>query len=448
MRKNKAEGRGKNIKKSLKRKGTVLDKALSLEFDYEKNQGKHPEDYTMGSGARLWWKCDKGHSWDAVVHNRANGSGCPFCAGKRPVVGVNDLATVNPSLASEFDCEKNKGIDVTQLTAFSNKKIWWRCARNHSWQAMVNSRTRGNGCPYCADKRPIVGINDLQTVNPKLASEFDSEKNGSLRVENLTYGSKRSIWWRCGKGHSWRASVSNRNKGRDCPYCSGRLAIIGVNDLKTVNPVLAAEFDIEKNTAVNIEELKANSGKKVIWRCKKGHNWAATVCNRSKGYGCPYCFGRLAVTGVNDLATVNPELAAEFDVEENKGINLKTLSSHARKKVAWKCNKGHKWVASVYSRSYGNGCPYCSGYYAIPGVTDLGTLFPDVAKEFDVLENKGINISDLCPNSGKKVKWKCEYGHSWVAKVYSRVSGNRCPKCSKLINYSDKEIPNEESLVE
>ena len=37
---------------------------------------------TTGSHQKLWWKCSKGHAWEAVVYNRTSegGSGCPFCA--------------------------------------------------------------------------------------------------------------------------------------------------------------------------------------------------------------------------------------------------------------------------------------------------------------------------------------------------------------------------------
>jgi hypothetical protein len=48
------------------------------------------------------------------------------------------------------------------------------------------------------------------------------------------------------KGHEWKTSISNRNKGHGCHYCSGQKAIPRFNDLQTVNPNLANEWNYEK----------------------------------------------------------------------------------------------------------------------------------------------------------------------------------------------------------
>ena len=86
----------------------------------------------------------------------------------------------------------------------------------------------------------------------------------------------------------------------------------GVNDLATVNPALAAEFAEDLNAGLTAKDIAAHSRKKVIWRCAtKGHVWSATVDSRSK-CGCPFCSGKRPVVGETDLATVNPDLAAEL----------------------------------------------------------------------------------------------------------------------------------------
>lgn len=49
--------------------------------------------------------------------------------------------------------------------------------------------------------------------------------------------------------------------------------IIGKNDLLSCNPELAAEYDKEKNVE-SIENIFAQSGKKVWWKCKNcGYEW-------------------------------------------------------------------------------------------------------------------------------------------------------------------------------
>ena len=67
----------------------------------------------------------------------------------------------------------------------SDKKVWWKCAKGHSWKALVYAR-KYSGCPVCAGRMVIPGVNDVKTIMPKLADEWDYEKNGDYRPENIT----------------------------------------------------------------------------------------------------------------------------------------------------------------------------------------------------------------------------------------------------------------------
>ena len=160
------------------------------------------------------------------------------------------------------------------VTAHSDKKYYWKCKEGHSWQTTPNSRSRGHGCPYCTGQLPIVGETDLATVNPELAAEWDYERNEGITPDMVTAYSNKSVFWKCAKGHSWVATINNRTKGYNCPYCSGRMAIVGETDLATLNTKLASEWDYERNKGVTPEMATAHSDKKYYWRCKKDiHGW-------------------------------------------------------------------------------------------------------------------------------------------------------------------------------
>ena len=81
--------------------------------------------------------------------------------------------------------------------------------------------------------------------NAQLMAEWDWEKNNELNFnpEKLTFGSNKKAWWKCSKGHKWQASISNRNIGNGCPCCGGQMILKGYNDLQTVNPTLAEEWN-------------------------------------------------------------------------------------------------------------------------------------------------------------------------------------------------------------
>jgi DNA-directed RNA polymerase subunit RPC12/RpoP len=187
----------------------------------------------------------------------------------------------------------------------SNKAVWWKCKKGHSWKATVNSRSRkgkgrkqGGGCPYCAGKKVLAGFNDLETLNPVVAGEWDNGKN-MLTTSQVTVASGKSVWWKCRKeGHSWRATIASRTiNGNNCPYCAGQRVLKGFNDLETLNPELADEWDCEKNLLAP-SQVTVGSGKYVWWKChKEGHSWRTTVADRhSNGSRCPYCLGAFPYT--------------------------------------------------------------------------------------------------------------------------------------------------------
>lgn len=168
-------------------------------------------------------------------------------------------------------------------------------------------------------------------------------------------------------------------------------------------PDLMAQWDYSKNIAVSPESLSAGSGYMAWWLCGKGHSWQATVNHRHRGTGCPVCRNRIVVKGVNDLKTVNPSLAAEWNYEKNGTLTPEDVSSGTHHKVWWRCSEGHEWQAVVVSRAAGGyGCPCCSGWAVVKGVTDLATLRPDLAVQFDVEKNLGLTASDICNSSNKK----------------------------------------------
>ena len=178
-----------------------------------------------GSHRKLRWRCAQGHSWEAPVYSVAlDGCGCPYCAGKLPIPGKTDLATLEPELTAQFDREKND-LQPEQLLPSSHAKVWWRCSLGHSWQAAPFSRIgeKGSGCPYCTGKKVLPGFNDLATLKPGVAEQWHPTLNGTLSPREVSLGSNKKVWWRCGLGHSWQAAIYSRTRknAAGCPICAG-----------------------------------------------------------------------------------------------------------------------------------------------------------------------------------------------------------------------------------
>ena len=240
---------------------------------------------TAGSNKKLLWVCSKGHEWEARVSERSKGYSCPYCSNRKILPGFNDLLTINPELAKEVS--PNSKIKATEVIAGSRKKLLWVCSNGHEWEARVSKRSQGSGCPYCSNRKLLIGFNDLATTNPKLAKEVSP--NSKIKATEVTVGSGKKLLWACSKGHEWGAEAKKRFHGNGCPYCSNRKVLPGFNDLATINPKLALE--VSSDAKIKATEVTVGSKKKLLWMCSKGHEWEARVSDRSSGKFCPKCSG-------------------------------------------------------------------------------------------------------------------------------------------------------------
>ena len=347
----------------------IEDRRLELltEWDGEKNAPLTPWSVSYGSTAQVWWRCGSGHEWQARVSSRFGGhTGCPVCAGRRVIAGENDLATLYPKLAAQWCTEKNGDLTPDRVRPQSNRSVWWRCEQGHEWKAAIDARVNdSSGCPYCGNKTIEPGFNDLATLCPELAAQWHPVKNGALTPEMVGAGSTKRVWWRCEKGHEWVAVVASRAKeGRGCPVCAGQRVIPGENDLATLYPKLAAQWCAEKNGGMTPYQVGPQSGRAVWWRCEKGHEWRASVVRRVQSEsGCPYCTGRKVLAGFNDLATLEPGLAAQWHPSLNGDLTPEKVTRGSHRKVWWLCKAGHVWHARIDSRTGKSrpGCPVCAG---------------------------------------------------------------------------------------
>lgn len=267
---------------------------LAQEWHPTKNGNLTPKDVHAGSSKTIWWKCPNGddHEWKAKVYSRNHGKGCPICDGKK-VVPSTCLATLNPELAGEWHPTKNGNLTPFDVGINSKQKLWWKCPKggDHEWQAVVNARSNGLGCPICVNQKAVIS-NCLATLNPELAMEWHPTKNGDLTPYDVVPGSGRIVWWKCPKGqdHEWRSEIKRRSSGRGCPICIGR-KVVNSNSFLTLHPELAKELHPTKNKGLNPNKYRPFSNKRVWWQCSQypQHEWLTSFNMRVQGTGCPYC---------------------------------------------------------------------------------------------------------------------------------------------------------------
>ncbi len=357
----------------------VINPRIASEWHPTKNGAVMPAQVTSNSTKQIWWLCRKGHEWMARPHSRGKGQGCPFCANKR-VDENNCLKKVNPTLAKEWDIEKNGLLTPHDVVAKSHKKVWWLCRHGHQWLASIAHRSNGRNCPFCSNKK-VCFENCLASKNPDLAKEWHKEKNHNVTPYDVVSGSGKKVWWICPKGHEWESIIGDRTTGKGCPYCSGR-KVNEDNSLSVLNPKLAAEWHVEKNDLVDPTKVTVGSNKIVWWLCQKGHDWKASIVNRARGRGCPFCKNR-KLNAENNLEAVNPTLASEWHSSRNGTLTPRDVFPNSNRKVWWQCkrNKNHVWLSNVNNRSQLQGCPFCSSATSSAELrlyAELKMLFPDI----------------------------------------------------------------------
>ena len=338
------------------------------QWDKEKNAPLTPQDVSFGSHTKIWWNCGHGHQWSTTVYSRTtNKTGCPYCHGRSIWHNEHTLAIDYPDIAKQWHPVKNHGLLPDQVLPGTHRKVWWICENGHEWDASIRSRVKGTGCPYCTNRKIIVGENDLQTTHPELAAEWHPSKNGVLTPQQVVSGTIRKVWWRCGQGHEWKASINSRAcASADCPYCKGKRVIVGENDLQTSHPEIAAQWHPTLNGSMTPQSVSSFSNRKAWWICDKGHEYQSQISSRTtRQCGCPYCSGRKVLAGFNDLQTLEPKVAAQWHPSLNGSLTPEMVTTGSHTKVWWQCSEGHVWKAVVHSRarSQKTGCPVCAGKY-------------------------------------------------------------------------------------
>ena len=481
----------------------TVNPELAAQWHCIKNGNLKPTEVTANSNQKVWWflqydvpddypveSLRKKHfdfEWEATISSRNRGNGCPFLIGQGVWNGFNDLQTVNPELAKQWHPIKNGGLKPTQITANSRRKAWWLLAYDvpmdysvedlrgkhfdFEWQAVISSRNSGIGCPYLNGHAVWKGFNDLQTINPELASQWHPIKNKDLKPIQITVNSNKKVWWLLSydvpmdypiehlRGRhfnfEWKATISKRNGGQDCPFFCGQAIWEGFNDLQTTNPEIASQWHPAKNGDLKPTQVTVNSKKRAWWMYPYDDpntgkhfdfEWQASIADRNKNKGCPYFSGQAVWEGFNDLKTVNPYLAKLWHPTKNGKLKPTQVTINSTKRVWWmypyddpKTGKhfDFEWQSPIVAQNASKlHCPYLSNQAIWKGFNDLQTTNPRLATQWHPTKNGDLKPEQVASGSGRRVWWFLTYddpktgkhfNFEWQASINNRARGANCP---------------------
>ena len=463
---------------------------IAEEWHPTKNGELIPEMITSHSNRNVWWLGKCGHEWKCQPNGRVNGTGCPICKKERstsfaekaiafylsklttteesahPLKSKKELDVYLPELkiAIEYDGEayhrsiekdmkKNRECEELGITLIRIREP--NCPKMDNCQTIIMENRNDDGLSKAImillqiifpnrHQYPIIDLDKDRTViyeryiisakeksfadtHPELLRYWNKERNGTLNPDYVNTFSGKKLWWMCEKGHEWQATIANFTSGSRCPYCCGHKVLNGFNDLFTTNPEFKNIWDYEKNI-IKPDTLSIGTHTKIWMKYPCGHSIYRRPQDNLDSNACPVCLGKIVIPGLNDITTEYPNLMSEWDYEKNE-IDPSSLRPGSKKKVWWRCQKGHNYQKDVASRSMGYGCPYCSGRKLLPGFNDIATTNPELLTHWDYEKNYPLEPSQISKGSNKKVWWKCERGHTYQTTISNFVTYKNCPYC-------------------
>ena len=190
---------------------------LAKQWDYSKNT-IDIKTLTKGSNRKVWWICEKGHSYESTLVGRVFGNGCPYCYGRK-ASPENNVLIKFPEVIADWDYSKNNK-RPEDYSGNSGERIRWKCrVCKEEWSQKICTRTgQKTGCPYCTG-RNATATDNLLVKNPRLCKEWDYEKN-IFGPKEYRVNSGKKAWWKCKIcGNGWKAAIYHRTSGTGCPYC-------------------------------------------------------------------------------------------------------------------------------------------------------------------------------------------------------------------------------------
>ena len=489
--------------------------------------GLIPSEVPVNSKKEAFWACVNGHTWKERITNVYDRKDkCLYCSGKKVTKGINDLQTLYPNIAEEWDYQNNGGVLPSEVSPETWKSYNWVCPKGHHYSMKVHLRThsiKSIDCPKCVKAHSTsfpeqaiyyytrqfftnsinrykglskTGLElDIYIPSIRTGIEYDGkpfhsskeakerekykyliclkkgikliriregdEPNGSLFLDSadkIYYIKKRLSDMEMNSFlYSFLSSLTSKyrktvylpidiNIKRDRPKILEYLIDVD-NSFGALYPDLAKNWDKESNGKLTPYMLTPGSNYEAFFRCERcGKQWSADISTVTKWKRtlCKKCSmgdnglktTKRTVEKRGSLGEFSKELAEQWDYEENGKLTPFEIPKNYSRPVAWKCKEcGYKWDQAPTSRVHVDviaGCPHCSGRVAMPGVDDLETLYPEIAKEWDYEKNGNILPSQVKPGSGTPRHWICsKHGKPFKTSPYYRVHGAGCPKCKQ-----------------
>ncbi len=239
----------------------------------------------------------------------------------------------------------------------------------------------------------------------QLASQRDGKCLSVVYESNYT-----DLEWECKNGHRWFALPKAVKQGHWCTRCVVNSRKKSIEDMQVLaqkkgGKCLSTQYGMNKT--------------KLLWECKKGHQWHATPIAIQRGGWCPVCSGRapLALHQMQVLAS------------QKNGKFLSKTYTRTSDLHRWQCAQGHTFQMRPHHVRRGSWCPHCAG--KVVTYNDMVQMAQRKGGKFLSQEYRGTAV---------KHDWECCEGHQWKTTPNSIQSGTWCPFCADRRPYTLEDL--------
>ena len=354
--------------------------SLCAEWHPTKNRGLLPSDVTANSSKKVWWICERGHEWDAVISARnTGGRGCPKCTNQSSRAETRLLCEMLFLFPKTISRHKVEGVEIDVFIPSLDLGIEYDGAHWHK-EKIEQDKNKNKFLDDKGIHLLRVRQSPLQRLesNDLICDEVEISKSTIdlvvKKIMHICQIESRELF-----EYLQRDSFVNDDLYK--LYLDYFPSPFPEDSFGHLHPEVASGWHPTKNIPLTPANFSSKSSYKAWWKCNCGHEWIAPISNRtpsktSAGSGCPVCSGRIA-TAETCLAVTHPEIAREWHPKLNGTVTPQQVKAGSKIQRWWLCPNGHVYKNTPNQRKHNkyrskngsNGCPVCSGRrlkYEIP----------------------------------------------------------------------------------
>ena len=267
---------------------------IAKEWHPTKNKELTPKQFTRGSEKKVWWLCPKNHSYKSNINSRTiRNSGCPSCSKQSSEPEIRILSELKWFFDEVNSRYKIDGVEIDIFLPKFNIGIEYD---GSYWHKVKEERDLKKNKFLLSQKINLIRVREhplkpLSKNDVIVTHEILDKKDLNETLKKIALFVDSNIKE---KINTYLLKPSFVNEDLFKVYRSYFPSPFPEKSLLKTHPLIAEEWDYDKNHPLRPENFSYGSHNKVWWLCSKDHSYEVVIGERASinSGGCPFCSGR------------------------------------------------------------------------------------------------------------------------------------------------------------